>query len=393
MVLHSFLRNFVGAIPLSPWMVGPVVALLWLVILLPIKKTALARTRNYLGRIRWAWTEILIDALSPTLTLIVLAGAIALAVWILPLNSRGAHGLFIILVATVVLALMVFADRISRGVLARIAVRSPALQGGLGLIQSVTRGVVIGLALMVFLDSVGISITPLIASLGIGTAAVALALQDTLANLFAGIYMMAEKPIQAGHFIQLESSEQGWVEKVGWRSTQIRMLSDTMIVVPNSKLADSVITNFSLPRDELAFTLDIGVDYGSDLEKVELTTLEVACEVIKSIAGALPEFEPRVRYTAFADSSINFRVWLAAKDYLASLSVKHEFIKRLHARYLQEGITIPFPIRTIDLPDSTVSKLREAFCAAAWGSNHPSTAVKLGEDAERQIVPARSAPR
>jgi small-conductance mechanosensitive channel len=98
----------------------------------------------------------------------------------------------LILAATVVLALMVFADRISRGLLARMAVRSPALQGELGLIQGVTRGVVIGLALMVFLDSVGISITPLIASLGIGTAAVALALQDTLANLFAGIYMMAE---------------------------------------------------------------------------------------------------------------------------------------------------------------------------------------------------------
>jgi small-conductance mechanosensitive channel len=83
-------------------------------------------------------------------------------------------------------------DRISRGLLARMAVRSPALQRELGLIQGVTRGVVIVLALMVFLDSVGISITPLIASLGIGTAAVALALQDTLANLFAGIYMMAE---------------------------------------------------------------------------------------------------------------------------------------------------------------------------------------------------------
>jgi small-conductance mechanosensitive channel len=278
--------------------------------------------------------------------------------------------LYIVLVATVVLALMVFADRISRGLLARMAVRSPALQGELGLIQGIMRGVVIGLALMVFLDSVGISITPLIASLGIGTAAVALALQDTLANLFAGIYMMAEKPIQAGHFIQLESNEQGWVEKVGWRSTHIRMLGDTMVVVPNSKLAGSVITNFSLPRDELAFTLDIGVDYGSDLEKVETATLEVAREVIKSVVGALPEFEPRVRYTTFAESSINFKVWLAAKDYVASLSVKHEFIKRLHARYLRERIIIPFPIRTIELPDSTVSKLREAFGGSSWVSDH-----------------------
>ena len=370
-MIPQFLHSFIDAIPLSPWVVGPVIALLWLVILLPIKKTALARTHHYLARrTRWVRADSLIDALSPTLTLIVLAGAVALLNWTLPLNAQGTHALYIVLVATVVLALMVFADLISRGLLARMAVRSPALQGELGLIQGIMRGVVIGLALMVFLDSVGISITPLIASLGIGTAAVALALQDTLANLFAGIYMMAEKPIQAGHFIQLESNEQGWVEKVGWRSTHIRMLGDIMVVVPNSKLAGSVITNFSLPRDELAFTLDIGVDYGSDLEKVETATLEVTREVIKSVAGALPEFEPRVRYTTFAECSINFKVWLAAKDYMASLSVKHEFIKRLHARYLREGIIIPFPIRTIDLPDSTVSKLREAFGGSSWVSNH-----------------------
>jgi small-conductance mechanosensitive channel len=370
-MISQFLHSFIGAILLSPWVVGPVIALLWLVILLPIKKTALARTHHYLARrTHWVRADSLIDALSPTLTLIVLAGAVALLNWTLPLNAQGTHALYIVLVATVVLALMVFADLISRGLLARMAVRSPALQGELGLFQGIMRGVVIGLALMVFLDSVGISITPLIASLGIGTAAVALALQDTLANLFAGIYMMAEKPIQAGHFIQLESNEQGWVEKVGWRSTHIRMLGDIMVVVPNSKLAGSVITNFSLPRDELAFTLDIGVDYGSDLEKVETATLEVTREVIKSVAGALPEFEPRVRYTTFAECSINFKVWLAAKDYMASLSVKHEFIKRLHARYLREGIIIPFPIRTIELPDSTVSKLREAFGGSSWVSNH-----------------------
>jgi small-conductance mechanosensitive channel len=372
-VITQFLQEAVSGILLSPWVIGPVIALLWLVILLPAKKMALARTHRYLaGRTHWVWADILIDALSPSLTLIVLAGAVALLAWILPLNSRAAHALYIILVATVVLALMVFADRISRGLLTRIAVRAPALQGELGLIQGVTRGVVIGLALMVFLDSVGISITPLIASLGIGTAAVALALQDTLANLFAGIYMMAEKPIQTGHFIQLESNEQGWVEKVGWRSTHIRMLGDTVVVVPNSKLAGSVITNFSLPRDELAITLDIGVDYGSDLERVEAVTLEVAREVIRRVAGAVAEFEPQVRFNTFADSSINFKVWLRAKDYMAGLGVKHEFIKCLHARYKQEEITIPFPVRTIDLPDNTLAKLREVFCESPANGRQPA---------------------
>jgi small-conductance mechanosensitive channel len=317
--------------------------------------------------------------------LIIIAGAIALLAWILPLNPRAELATHVILVGAVVVALMIFADRICRGLLLRMVSRSSALQGELGLIQGATRGIVIALAIMVFLDSVGISITPLIASLGIGTAAVALALQDTLANLFAGIYMMAEKPIQAGHFIQLESSEQGHVQHVGWRSTQIRMLGDTVVVVPNSKLAGSVITNYSLPGNELGITVEVGVDYGSDLERVEAITLEVARQVVSEVTGAVPEFVPHMRFHTFADSSINFRVWLGAKDYVAGLTVRHEFIKRLHARYNQEGIVIPYPIRTIDVPDRLISRLQEAFRQERAGSSNDSgNEWQPAEDHERR---------
>ena len=205
--LQNVFYNLVNKIPLSPWVLGPAVAVLWLVILLPAKKTILSRSQRYLaGRTNWAWVEALIDALRPTISIIIVAGAIALPAWILPLSGRAERALYVMLVGAVVLALMIFADRICRGLLVRLASRSAALQGELGLIRGAARGVVIGLAIMVFLDSVGISITPLIASLGIGTAAIALALQDTLANLFAGIYMMAEKPIEAGHFIQLRAA-------------------------------------------------------------------------------------------------------------------------------------------------------------------------------------------
>jgi small-conductance mechanosensitive channel len=380
------LHEFVSEIPLSPWLIGPVVALLWLAILLPAKKRILARSRRYLsGRTNWAWAESLIEALGPTITIVVIAGAIALLAWIMPLSAHAERALYVMLVGTVVLALMVFADRICRGLLMRIASRSPALQGEMGLIRGATRGVVIGLALMVFLDSVGISITPLIASLGIGTAAVALALQDTLANLFAGIYMLAEKPIAAGHFIQLESSEQGHVEHVGWRSTQIRMLGDTVVVVPNAKLAGSVITNFSLPRNELGMTVEVGVDYGSDLEKVEAITLDVARQVMNRVDGAAPEFEPHVRFHTFGDSSVNFRVWLGAKNYVAGLKLKHEFIKCLHSRYNQEGIVIPSPIRTIDVPDKLLLKMREFFHPEASSDNSSNgwQSAELPKDRER----------
>src|SRR5437867_12911979 len=137
------------------------------------------------------------------------------------------------LAGAIVLALVLFVDRACRGIVERLAARTRILQGAQGLIQGSVRGMIIALGLLVFLDSIGISITPILASLGVGSLAVALALQDTLANLFAGLYMIADKPIEAGHFIRLESGQQGYVTRVGWRSTWIRTPSDSVVVVPN----------------------------------------------------------------------------------------------------------------------------------------------------------------
>jgi small-conductance mechanosensitive channel len=137
------------------------------------------------------------------------------------------------------------------------------------------------------------------------------------------------------------------------------MLGDTVVVVPNSKLAGSVITNMSLPKEELAVTIDVGVDYGCNLDRVETVTLEVARDVMACVPGAIPGFEPRMRFHTFGDSSVNFTAWLRAKDYISGMALKHEFIKRLHSRYGREGIGIPFPTRTIDLPETTIAKVRQ----------------------------------
>jgi small-conductance mechanosensitive channel len=345
---------------LSPWVVGPLVFIVSVSILLALKRLILALVHGYVAKhASLAWAESLIDALSPAATIAIVAGGVALLDRTLPLSSRSDRVFDVAVAGALIFALIIFADRLFRGLLDRVALRSSAVQGALGLLQGGLRGLIIGLGILIFLDSVGISITPLIASLGVGTLAVALALQDTLANLFAGIYMIAEKPVEAGHFIKLESGEQGHVTRVGWRNTQIRMLNDTMIVVPNSKLAGSVITNFSLPKHELAVTVDVGVDYGSDLDRVEKVTLEVARELMTHADGAAPGFESRMRYHTFADSSVNFTVWLGARDFVSGMTLKHEFIKLLHQRYRNEAISIPFPKRTLELTTDTVLRMRE----------------------------------
>jgi len=199
------------------------------------------------------------------------------------------------------------------------------------------------------LNTLNINITPFITSLGIAGLAVGLALQDTLSNFFAGLYILISKKIKPGDYISLDSGIEGYVEDITWRNTTIRQLPNNIVIVPNSKLASSIITNYYLPEKELAVLVQVGVSYNSDLEKVERVTIEVAKEVMKEVPGGVPNFEPFIRYHTFGDFSINFTVILRAQSYVDRYLVTHEFIKRLHKRYKEEGIEIPFPIRTVYL--------------------------------------------
>jgi small-conductance mechanosensitive channel len=127
------------------------------------------------------------------------------------------------------------------------------------------------------------------------------------------------------------------------------MLANNMVIVPNSKLVQSVITNYHLPEPELAVLVELGVHYNSDLQKVEKVTCEVAKEVLQAVPGGIPGFDPFIRYHTFGDSSIKFSVIMRAREFVDNFLIKHEFIKKVQARYQQEGITIPFPIRTVHL--------------------------------------------
>ena len=203
---------------------------------------------------------------------------------------------------------------------------------------------------LLILGELGIEITPLIASLGIGGLAVALALQDTLANFFAGAYIVADKPLKPGDYISFEGNE-GYVLEVGWRSTRIKTLRDSIVVVPNSKITQSIITNYYLPTEELTFTVPVGVSYDSDLEKVEKVTLEAARKILKETPGGAKNFEPVFRYAKFGEYSIEFTIVLKAEKFVDKFPITHEFIKALKTRFDKEGIEIPYPTKTIHMKE------------------------------------------
>jgi small-conductance mechanosensitive channel len=215
------------------------------------------------------------------------------------------------------------------------------------LTRNLTWTIVAVLGLLVILNGLGLSITPMLTALGIGGLAVALALQEPLANFFAGLFITLAGQIRLGDYVKLDSGQEGYVVDFSWRSTRLRMLANNLVVVPNARLAQAVVVNYHLPSQDLAVLVEVGVDYSSDLEHVERVVRDVGREVMAQIAGGVATFEPFIRYHTFGDSSVNFTVILRAREFVDQYLIKHEFIKRLHARFNREGITIPFPIRTV----------------------------------------------
>jgi len=297
----------------------------------------------------WQWDEVVIGAIRKAVPFwsVLLGLYIALGFWPLPthLSDTLTSALFVLVALS---ATLLVAGIVSKLVLlygSKIQQALPVTS----LTQNITRAVIVAIGLLMILNGLGISIAPILTALGVGGLAVALALQDTLSNLFAGFYITVSRQIRIGDYVKLESGEEGYVTDIGWRATKIKMLPNNVVLVPNVKLASAIITNYYLPDKELAVLVQVGVDYASDLEHVERVTVEAAREVMQTVPGGVPTFEPFIRYHTFADFSINFTVILRAKEYVDQYLLKHEFVKRLHRRYDQEGITIPFPIRTIHM--------------------------------------------
>ena len=215
------------------------------------------------------------------------------------------------------------------------------------LLNNILIGVIYAMGLLVILQYYGISIAPILTAAGVGGMAVALALQETLANIFSGLHLILSKQLRIGDYIRLNSGEEGRVTDITWRFTTIIPLgASSTIVIPNKTIAGANITNFSLPTQNINISIPVGVAYDSDLAAVERVTIETAKEVLARVDDN-PNANPLVLYTDFGDSSINFKVILPSRIFDHQGMIKHEFIKALTERYRAEGIDIPYPIRTI----------------------------------------------
>lgn len=219
-----------------------------------------------------------------------------------------------------------------------------------GLAYGILKGAILVIGFLICLSVLGISIAPLLTALGVGGLAVALALQDTLANLFAGIHILMEKSLRIGDFVKLETGQEGYIDDITWRTTRVRMLPNNVVVVPNSKLAQSVVTNYYLPEKRMSLQIPIGVSYSSDPEQVERILVEEARKGAQDIPGLLAEPEPVVRFIpGFGESSLDFTLTCHVREFVDQYLAQHELRKRIFKRFNEEGIEIPYPHRMVYL--------------------------------------------
>ena len=251
--------------------------------------------------------------------------------------------IFYIISATLILA------RVISGMLRIKATGTDTVIPSSSIIGNIVRGIIYIIGLLIILQSQGISITPILTALGVGGLAVALALQPTLSNLFAGLQIIASGKLNHGDFVKLSTGEDGYIDDITWRSTTIRGEADHTVIVPNSKLADMIVTNYYLPDRELAFSVEVAISMDNDLEFVEKITKEIISETLKETEGGVKDFEPVIRYFSVGDNRINLRAILRVLEYSYKFPVRHEFIKKIQRRFKQEGNKMALPVQTIYL--------------------------------------------
>jgi small-conductance mechanosensitive channel len=311
-----------------------------------IQRIIIISIKRFAKKTHWKGGVVLVSSLRGMILLVSVLFAVYFGMTKAPVDEQAVllahkiHKVLLVLLITFVIA------RVLTGLLRAYSNREESSKSSLSLFKSLINILVYTLGILVMLESFGISITPVLTALGVGGLAVALALQDTLSNLFAGIQITLTRTVKPGDYIHLTTGEEGTVLDITWRSTALLTQSDNVTVIPNSKLATTIITNYSLPKKNLSISVPVSISYNSDLDKVERIALEIGATLMQENGI---ETKPVFRYKEFGSSSINFTLAMDINEFSQQYILRHEFIRRLYKRFKAEGIEIPYPATNVYL--------------------------------------------
>lgn len=240
-------------------------------------------------------------------------------------------------------------------------------------VRDVVKIVVAVVFITFILETVGFDTTAIITGLGVGGIAVALALQDTLGNFFAGVHILMDKPFREDDYVKLDSGAEGVVTEIGWRTTRLHTPTENEIVIPNSKMAGAILENYSNPKDFTTVSYEIGVDYREDIEAVERIIRE-SLEEAAAKTSLIDEKTIWVRFQSFGDFSLNFKYGYNIKGYVNRFAALKEVNKLLFYNFKKKDINIPFPVRVVYPPPSSDAK---------------NTQSQVGETTQAQEIPKK----
>ena len=317
---------------------------------LVLKSIVFRILRGWVARSKSHIANTIMQALDGPFMIWVLILGVHLASQSSELPARWTSRISQILLILWIISLAIMASRLVGNLIRYYGTGIPGALPVTTLTQNLAQLGVTILALLVLMNLLGIPIAPILTALGVGGLAVALALQDTLSNLFAGFYVAVARQVRLNDYIKLSTGEEGYVTDITWRSTTIRTLGNNLIIIPNSKLAQAVVTNYHLPEKRMSIQVQVGVSYTSDPEKVERVLREEAVQAAAGIRGMVSDPGPEVRFDpGMGEWALSYTVSCHVAEFADQFPVKHELRKRILKRLLAEGIEVPFPTRTVYL--------------------------------------------
>ena len=312
-----------------------------------IEKIILKKLMQLAEKTAWEGDDVIIASLKGIFMPIATLCGIYAALFVLPLENDVTHAGTMLVTASIIMLITIGISKTAVGFVQLYSNSISQVLPSSSIFVNIARITIIACGILIALQTLGISITPLITALGVGGLAVALAFQDTLSNLFSGLQIILSQQLKPGDYVLLDNGLEGVVEDITWRNTAIKSLMNNLIIVPNSKLSSSVITNYSKPLQQIICTVAIGIGYDADLAHAERVLLDIATTILKTVPGGDPDFTPLVRFHTFGNSTIDATIILRVQSFTDQGLIKHEFIKAVHTRFKQENIDIPYPIQTV----------------------------------------------
>ncbi|HTX02289.1 MAG TPA: mechanosensitive ion channel family protein [Candidatus Acidoferrales bacterium] len=245
-----------------------------------------------------------------------------------------------LLLAIALMAATWVAGRTSYGFVGFYSRSATGLLPQTSLMSSIAELAVFVIGGLIVLGSLGIAIAPILTALGVGGLAVGLALSAPLANLFAGIQIIASRELKPGQYVKFDGGVEGWVVDIAWNNTSIRDRSDSLIVIPNSKVTTTSFTNYDLPDSHMTIEIKATISPDSDLDEAENVIHGVAVDVLK-VCKVTSQFDPQVRFLELTDSRIEFVVFLRSDTFVDQFQIRHEFVKRLHKSFRRDPKALP----------------------------------------------------